>query len=95
MAREPVVTAIYTSDFPMEPFQKIIWSEGMFLTPHHFQQWDNYYEGLLNQRFEHLSPFNWGVADLTIDGDALTNGQVVITGTAEVVYSGEWLQPSA
>lgn len=60
----------------------------MFLTPHHFQQWDNYYEGLLNQRFEQLSPFNWGVTDLTIDGDALTNGQVVITAFKAIMPDG-------
>ena len=72
----------------MEPFQKIIWSEGMFLTPHHFQQWDNYYERLLNQRFEQLSPFNWGVTDLSISGDALTKSQVVITSFKAIMPDG-------
>ena len=60
----------------------------MFLTPHHFQQWDNYYERLLNQRFEQLSPFNWGVTDVSIDEDALTNGQVVITAFKAIMPDG-------
>lgn len=39
---------------------KIIWHEGMFLTPHHFQQWDRYYEQLLHDRVRAVNPFGWG-----------------------------------
>ena len=34
----------------MEYAQKVLWSEGMFLTPHHFQQADRYTESLISRR---------------------------------------------
>ncbi len=46
----------------------------MFLTPHHFQQWDRYYDRLLSERFRLTSPFGWGCVELTIDTDGLSNG---------------------
>ena len=36
----------------MEYAQKVLWSEGMFLTPHHFQQADRYYEHLITRRLK-------------------------------------------
>jgi hypothetical protein len=45
----------------MSKYRKIVWNEGMLLTPHHFQQWDNYYEELLNSRVRSVLPFEYGV----------------------------------
>ena len=47
----------------MSRYRKVVWNEGMLLTPHHFQQWDNYYEELLSSRFAAASPYDWGVLD--------------------------------
>jgi type VI secretion system protein ImpJ len=58
----------------MSPNSKVVWNEGMLLSPHHFQQWDNYYEDLLNGRVASLFPFDWGVLDLQLNQEAISNG---------------------
>lgn len=63
----------------MGPYRKVVWNEGMLLTPHHFQQWDNYHEALLNSRFGALAPYPWGVLGLQL------NDAAVAKGTCEVL----------
>ena len=53
---------------------KVIWTEGMFLVPQHFQQWDRYHEGLLQGRLSTLQALGSGACDLEIDGNALIAG---------------------
>ena len=40
---------------------KVLWGEGLFLRPQHFQQQDRYHEGRLNQTARALHPYGWGV----------------------------------
>ncbi len=54
--------------------EKIIWSEGMALSPHHFQQADWLQDLVLNDKLNALSPFNFGLAALEIDKEALARG---------------------
>lgn len=56
--------------------QRVIWSEGMFMSPQHLQQLDRYHEGLLEARLSALSAYDWGVVSLEIDERALVAGQV-------------------
>lgn len=72
----------------MEQQQKVLWTEGMFLTPHHFQQWDRYYEHLLQQRLHNLAPLGWGIRELKINEEALANGQVSIGRFSGVLPDG-------
>ena len=58
----------------MSRYRKIVWNEGMLLTPHHFQQWDNYHEELLNSRLASLNPYEWGVLDLQVNRESVANG---------------------
>jgi len=58
----------------MSRARNVIWSEGLFLTPHLFQQADRYHENLLHFRLKPLSPFYWGLSELEIDGAGLPNG---------------------
>lgn len=53
---------------------KVIWLEGMVLSPHHLQQADLLADLGLNTRLQFLSPFYYGLASLEIDRDALDNG---------------------
>ncbi len=68
--------------------QKVLWTEGMFLTPHHFQQWDRYYENLLNQRMRAQAPLGWGVNELTLNEEALDNGQFSINRVHAILPDG-------
>ena len=72
----------------MSQYRKIVWNEGMLLTPHHFQQWDNYYEELLNSRVRSIKPFEYGVMDLQINREAIANGNFQITNFSGVLPDG-------
>ena len=50
---------------------KVLWGEGLFLRPQHFQQQDRYHEARLAEMAAALQPFCWGVRKLEIDADAL------------------------
>ncbi len=72
----------------MSKYRKIVWNEGMLLTPHHFQQWDNYYEELLNSRVRSAMPFDYGILDLQINREAISNGDFQITNCHAVLPDG-------
>ena len=72
----------------MDHLQKVLWSEGMFLTPHHFQQWDRYYDRLLQVRMRSIQALDWGVCDLKINEDGVANGQFALAKCAAVMPDG-------
>ncbi|MEL6233026.1 MAG: type VI secretion system baseplate subunit TssK [Pseudomonadota bacterium] len=61
---------------------KVVWSEGLFLQPHHFQQADRYAEGLAGGVARYLSSYGWGFAKLEIDEDLLRLGKIAISACA-------------
>jgi type VI secretion system protein ImpJ len=68
--------------------KKPVWTEGLFVTQHSFQQQDNYAEELIRSRMWALGPFNWGLLDLEIDQYALSNGQLVIKRLSAILPDG-------
>ncbi|HEX8499157.1 MAG TPA: type VI secretion system baseplate subunit TssK [Pyrinomonadaceae bacterium] len=72
----------------MSRYRKIVWQEGMLLTPHHFQQWDNYYEGLLESRLAALAAYGWGVLELKINEAAVVNGRFELERCRAVMPDG-------
>ena len=57
---------------------KPIWTEGLLLSQHHFQQQDRYHEDLLADRLRAVAHYPWGIIDLEIDERALGAGQLKI-----------------
>jgi type VI secretion system protein ImpJ len=55
----------------MEPLRPLLWGEGMFLQPQHFQQQDQYHNAYLRRYFQLFSPFGWGVKSLELSESAL------------------------
>jgi type VI secretion system protein ImpJ len=53
--------------------KKVLWTEGLFLTPQHFQQWDRHYEELVHSRIRTLAAFGWGIEDLELNQETLQN----------------------
>jgi type VI secretion system protein ImpJ len=53
----------------MSWYSKVVWSEGLFLRPHHLQQNDRYLENLLESRVRQITPYPWGFSALEIDRD--------------------------
>ena len=57
-------------------FNKVVWSEGLFLRPQMLQQQERYLEYFAHQRALSLSPFFWGFSNFEIDSDSLTLGKI-------------------
>ncbi len=72
----------------MSKYRKIVWNEGMLLTPHHFQQWDNYYEDLLASRINSVKQYSYGILDLQINNEAIANGNFQVTTCRAVMPDG-------
>ena len=60
----------------------------MLLSPHHFQQQDSYHESQLAARLASLMPYEWGVLNIEINRDAVTNGSLEITRCSAVMPDG-------
>lgn len=67
---------------------RVVWAEGIFLSPHHFQQQERYFENTLNQRVSVTNPFQWGFRRLVIEPDALLMGQVSLSEARGVFADG-------
>lgn len=67
---------------------KVVWSEGMFLRPQHFQQQERYLERYTHRRISALSDLYWGFAELVVDPEALALGSVVVRRAAGVLPDG-------
>jgi type VI secretion system protein ImpJ len=72
----------------MVQFRKVIWHEGMFVTPHHFQQSDVYHEGIVHYKFKNIFPFSWGVIKGELDHDALANGSIAVRHLKLIMFDG-------
>lgn len=60
----------------------------MLLTPHHFQQFDNYHEELLNSRVRSILQHEYGVIDLQVNNEAVANGNFQVTNCRAVLPDG-------
>lgn len=67
---------------------KVIWSEGMFLQPQHFQQQDRYTAALVEGRARPLRRNAWGFTRLEIDGAALSLGKLQLVAAAGLMPDG-------
>ncbi|MFV0492497.1 MAG: type VI secretion system baseplate subunit TssK [Pseudorhodobacter sp.] len=67
---------------------KVLWTEGLFLQPHHFQQADRYAEGLVGGLARRVAPYRWGVNELEIDEETLKLGQFAIKSCAGLTPDG-------
>jgi type VI secretion system protein ImpJ len=63
----------------MRTLTKPVWSEGMYLGPHHFQAQSRYFEDALNFVTASLWRDAFGFAGLEFDADALRNGTLSLT----------------
>ena len=57
---------------------KVVWSEGMFLNPQHFQQQERYIERLIQGKCSAYGAYGWGMHDFEIDLQLLKLGKVSV-----------------
>lgn len=67
---------------------KVLWTEGLFLQPHHFQQSDRYAEALVTGLARRVSPYAWGVSDIEIDEEVLKFGRFAIRSASGLTPDG-------
>ena len=67
---------------------KVIWSEGMFLEPQHFQQQDRYFERVIDARARAISGYGWGFEALRLDETVLALGKIAIASARGVLPDG-------
>lgn len=60
----------------MSDSNRVVWSQGMFMLPQHFQQHDRYIENLVGNRCLGLRPYAWGFYTLALDHALLKIGKL-------------------
>ena len=72
----------------MKNRHRVVWTQGMFLTPQHFQAQEQFFEEALDFRFNASNYANWGVTELEID-EKLTNGFFRVDRCSGLMPDGE------
>src|SRR4051794_21241784 len=75
----------------MKAPQRVVWSEGMLVSPQHLQQQDLYHERLLDERIAALTPYRWGVVSVEVDPGSLGADQLRITRFVGILPDGLYL----
>ena len=69
--------------------EKVLWGEGLFLRPQHFQIQDSYHEQRLNRTIRATIPFAYGVQQLKFDESQLTTHVLAIEHIEMIWQDGE------
>ncbi len=72
----------------MSRFSKVVWSEGLFLQPQHFQQQERYFENLILQQPNPSGLTTWGILECTWDPYLLALGKFGLTLCRGVLPDG-------
>ena len=72
----------------MSSHSRVIWSEGLFLQPQHFQQQERYFERYVEGRCHSLVAHSWGLTEIEFEADFLRIGKVGLRQVAGVFPDG-------
>ena len=67
---------------------KVVWSQGMFLQPHHFQQESRHVEHLIDMRVRGSGAHAWGFFELVLDEALLAVGRLGIVRASGILPDG-------
>lgn len=67
---------------------RVVWSEGMFLRPHHYQQYTRYIENLVDERARTTRSMCWGFTELVMDEKLLGLGKISISRARGIFPDG-------
>ena len=67
---------------------KVVWSQGMFLQPHHFQQEARYIDHLVDTRVRAAQAHGWGFTELVLDEGELALGRLGLVRASGVLPDG-------
>ena len=66
----------------------VVWREGLFIRPQHFQQNDRHYDYELRTRTIESGSNRWGLFDLDIDTQFLNSGKLVLNRAYGIMPDG-------
>jgi type VI secretion system protein ImpJ len=72
----------------MKGLERVVWSEGMLVSPQHLQQADLYHERMLDCRLSATTALGWGITSVQVDAGALAADQLVVSRFAGVLPDG-------
>jgi type VI secretion system protein ImpJ len=72
----------------MSDANRVLWSEGLFLRPQHFQQQDRFLEGTARGMLQAGRLHTFGFRRLTLDQAALDAGQIAVTSARGIFPDG-------
>lgn len=67
---------------------KVVWSEGMFLNPQHFQQQERYLERYIHDKCGAYGSYGWGIQEFEIDQQLLKLGKISVQRARGVFPDG-------
>ncbi|MDN3920005.1 type VI secretion system baseplate subunit TssK [Roseateles violae] len=67
---------------------RVLWSQGMFLLPHHFQQEARHFESLVDMRLRAGGPHSWGFFELALDEGLLSTGKLGLSRASGILPDG-------
>lgn len=79
-----------TTLLPISPAntQRVVWHEGLFLTPQHLQQHDRYWSDQSLRQLRTLQSHYWGLTEITFDQELLQTGQLVCRSVSGIFKNG-------
>src|SRR5437868_7456604 len=72
----------------MSSNNKVVWSEGLFLRPQHFQQHERYVERYVEGRSAALRSHSWGFTEVQVERDLLAIGKLGLKRASGVFPDG-------
>lgn len=72
----------------MNWYNKVVWSEGLFLRPQLFQQQERYLEQVAHKRASAYGPFFWGFKSFHLDNESLSLGKLVLASASGIFPDG-------
>lgn len=74
----------------MSKNSRVIWSEGLFIKPHHFQQMQNNVEYLIESRSKSLITNRYGILDFKINEEHLKFGKITLDYVSGIMPDGTY-----
>ena len=72
----------------MNKAEKVVWTEGMFLRPHHFQRAESHLHSHIREWGALQRPWLWGFLDLELDDAMLRQGCIALSYASGLLPDG-------
>ncbi|PSU17230.1 type VI secretion system baseplate subunit TssK [Photobacterium kishitanii] len=72
----------------MSSKSRVIWNEGLFIKPQHFQQQQRYFESVIDERLNSVSLYLYGITELILNLEFLSFGRIAIERAAGIMPDG-------